>query len=370
MKAQQIVDRLLNEEPAPGAAADATGPYVPRPNPRVDPDFKNLGAYLVTNALSLYRDAIGDADRLEHLGQDLGYSDLDEFLGDNPGLQSIIVETIIARLDDPDSHEHSNMLDHIEAPDDETGAWSPVDGQRIFDKWADENKAHHFEMSTDNLEKLLDACGHDSIGSYIDDLDRGEVQGMFEWIGEWVGRNEEWREKLQELVDLGDDREPEENPLAAEQDAAGQQTASPQQPTSPVEIGVNDSLTDSIRGQWNMRHKKARSSDVSKALNRLSAIKPEDLTAEEKKRVKETDVNTSGAQVVVNRLLDSGPTVTHAQAVLRNTKDSLEDYLAQTEHTPEDEIRTFIDQSLEGYNGELTPDELATIKQELLNIFT
>ena len=80
-----------------------------------------------------------------------------------------------------------------------------MDGYELLNKWQDKNKCWNFENSTRNLEKLVSAIGYneDMFGSAVQNFlndNPGAQQAIVEWIGEWIDRNNDWKEMLADEV--------------------------------------------------------------------------------------------------------------------------------------------------------------------------
>jgi hypothetical protein len=76
-------------------------------------------------------------------------------------------------------------------------------GFDVMEQWKDTNKIYHFEMSTKNLEKVIQAIGYGDIEEFLSD-NPGAQEAIVDWITEWTDRIPEWKESL--LSDI-----PEEN---------------------------------------------------------------------------------------------------------------------------------------------------------------
>ncbi len=89
-----------------------------------------------------------------------------------------------------------------------------MDGQRLIEKWQDAEGAYHFESNTKNLEKLTEALGYpaDAFGSSVENFlndNPGAQQAIVDWVAEWLDRNGEWRERIQEIAGTDPDDEDE-----------------------------------------------------------------------------------------------------------------------------------------------------------------
>lgn len=82
---------------------------------------------------------------------------------------------------------------------------SEQSGFDLLYKWQDIAKVHHFEGSTRNLEKLVNVLGYrdqgfgDAVHEFLCD-NPGAQQAIVEWIGEWIDRNSDWREAMEDEV--------------------------------------------------------------------------------------------------------------------------------------------------------------------------
>lgn len=93
-----------------------------------------------------------------------------------------------------------------------------LSGAELLEKWQDEHRCHHFENSTKNLNRIVEAIGYrddmfgDALHNFLND-NPGAQEAIRDWIAEWIDRNREWKELiLAEITQepILDDEEEEE----------------------------------------------------------------------------------------------------------------------------------------------------------------
>lgn len=85
-------------------------------------------------------------------------------------------------------------------------------GDELVECWKDKNKAWCFEgdAGLDKLTKLIEALGYEGHGfkygspieAFLSD-NPGAQDAIVDFIGEWVGRNDDWRACLEDAVGIG-----------------------------------------------------------------------------------------------------------------------------------------------------------------------
>jgi hypothetical protein len=92
-----------------------------------------------------------------------------------------------------------------------------LDGSELLDQWFDKKKVYHLEgtRGVETLEELVEVLGYRdgqffgqsvSILNFLAD-NPGAQEALITFIGEWIDRVPEWREKLEESYEEGEEDE-------------------------------------------------------------------------------------------------------------------------------------------------------------------
>lgn len=84
-----------------------------------------------------------------------------------------------------------------------------MDANELFDTYCEKNRMFHFEgeRGVQHLTQVVETLGYGEgwmRGRAIEDFltdNPGAIEAVMEFIGEWVGRNSEWQEKLADAVE-------------------------------------------------------------------------------------------------------------------------------------------------------------------------
>ena len=87
-----------------------------------------------------------------------------------------------------------------------------MEAYELFDKYMDNHfRSFEGERGVRNLEQLVETLGYGEgwmRGRAIEDFltdNPGAVQAVVEFIGEWVGRNSDWQDRLSDGVEEEED---------------------------------------------------------------------------------------------------------------------------------------------------------------------